>query len=36
MKTFEVTSTELKYGDRLVPLCYYYSKYVKEENMLKS
>lgn len=35
MKVFEVTSTELKFGNRLVPLCYYYSKHVKEENMLK-
>lgn len=35
MKLFEVTINDLKFGDRLVPLCYYYSKYVKEENMSK-
>ncbi|RGO48529.1 restriction endonuclease subunit S [Dorea formicigenerans] len=35
MKVFEVPVQELKFGDRLVPLCYYYSKFVKEENMSK-
>ena len=35
MKVFEVPVSDLKFGDRLVPLCYYYSKFVKEENMSK-
>lgn len=35
MKLFEVSINDLKFGDRLVPLCYYYSKFVKEENMAK-
>ena len=35
MKQFEVSVNDLKFGDRLIPLCYYYSKFVKEENMKK-
>ena len=35
MKQFEVSVNDLKFGDRLIPLCYYYSKFVKEENMAK-
>ena len=35
MRVFEVSVSDLKFGDRLVPLCYYYSKFVKEENMSK-
>lgn len=35
MRTFSVSSNELKFGDRLVPSFYYYTKIVKLENLKK-
>ena len=35
MKIFYVSVKELKFGDRLVPLCYYYSQEVAEEQAKK-
>ena len=35
MKLFEVQSSDLKFGNRLVPLCYYFSLCVKEDNISK-
>lgn len=35
MKMFEVSISKLKFGDRLIPLCYYYSDFIKENNIKK-